>query len=93
MADKELSELIKKIDKNHKDLLTKYNVLVKRTNSIITSISTINDKLDYLVETMSMFELVEEEEEDEGDFNPYRIESEDYNDDDDDDDEHGRGYD
>jgi len=91
MADKEINELLKKIEKNHKDLLTKYNVLVKRTSSIITTLSTLNDKMDYLVETMSMFELVEDEEEYEEDFNPYRIESEDY--DDDDDDEDGRGYD
>ena len=55
MADKELKDLIRTLDKNHKDLITKYNVLVKRTSSIITSVNLINEKLDYLVETMSMF--------------------------------------
>jgi len=89
MADREMNELIKKIEKNHKDLLTKYNVLVKRTNSIITSLSTISDKLDYLVETMSMFELVEEEDEEE--YEEYLNQYED--DEDDDDDEHEKGYD
>jgi len=91
MADKEINELIKKIEKNHKDLLTKYNVLVKRTSSIITTLATLNDKLDYLVETMSMFELVEED----GDAEEYEEYFSQYEDseDDDDDDEHGRGYD
>ena len=60
MADKELKDLIRTLDKNHKDLITKYNVLVKRTSSIITSVNLINEKLDYLVETMSMFELMED---------------------------------
>ena len=35
MNDSELKKLILKIEKNHKDLTTKYRVLVKRTDSII----------------------------------------------------------
>jgi len=78
MTDKLIEQLKKHIDKNHKDLITKYNVLVKRTNSIITSLSKIDEKLNYLVETMSMFELVEEDEEEE--FDPYHVDPEDYED-------------
>lgn len=80
MADKEIVNLLKNIEKNQKDLTTKYNVLVKRTNSIITSLSEINEKLDFLVETMSMFELEDDEddEDDYEDFNPYQQETEDY---------------
>jgi hypothetical protein len=84
MVDKEITKLIKDIDKNHKDLLTKYNVLVKRTSSIISSLSELNAKIDYLAEMMSMFELAEENEEEE--FDPYHLESEDYEDIDNDDD-------
>ena len=76
MSDKELKDLIRTLDKNHKDLITKYNVLVKRTSSIITTINTINEKLDYLVETMSMFELIEEEVYE--DFDPYSQAQEEY---------------
>ena len=80
MADKEIVNLLKNIEKNQKDFTTKYNVLVKRTNSIITSLSEINEKLDFLVETMSMFELEDDEddEDDYEDFNPYQQETEDY---------------
>ena len=87
MADKELKDLIRTLDKNHKDLITKYNVLVKRTSSIITSVNLINEKLDYLVETMSMFELVEDEMQQ--DFDPYSQQEEEYEEveDDDEDDE------
>lgn len=90
--DLEFKKLKQSLDKNYKDLTTKYNVLVKRTNSIITSLSEINQKLDYLVETMSMFELVEDDSED---FNPYNVEEEEYEDmeDDEDDDSLGKGYD
>jgi predicted transcriptional regulator len=90
MADKEIVNLLKNIEKNQKDLTTKYNVLVKRTNSIITSLSEINEKLDFLVETMSMFELADDEdgeddEDDYEDFNPYQKETEDYEEEDEDD--------
>lgn len=70
---KKIKELL---EEHHKDLTTKYSVLVKRTNSIITTLSGINDKLDYLVDTMSMFELIEEENRE--DFDPYHTEQEDY---------------
>lgn len=86
MADKEIQNLARTIEKNQKDLVTKYNVLVKRTSSIISTLAEMNEKLDYLLETMSMFEIVEEDEYDE-DFNPYAAEPEDYYEDDDDDDE------
>ena len=89
--DKELDNLIKTIEKNHKDLLTKYNVLVKRTNSIITGLNLANEKLDFLVETMGMFELIEEDHIGE-DFDPYSHQPEEYEEDDDDE-EDGRGYD
>lgn len=66
--DKELISVLKKIEANQKDLITKYNVLVKRTNSIITSLSQIDTKIEYLVETMSMFET---DEDDEGEYDGF----------------------
>jgi hypothetical protein len=86
MADKEIINLLKSIEKNQKDLTTKYNVLVKRTNSIINSLSQINEKLNFLIETMSMFELSEDEEDYE-DFDPYKTNVEDHEDSDEEDDE------
>lgn len=84
----EYQELNNTIQKYQKDLTTKYNVLVKRTNSIITSLDKLNTKMDYLVERMSMFELVDEDEED---LESYGIDPEEYEEDDEDDD--GQGYD
>lgn len=84
----EYQELNNTIQKHQKDLTTKYNVLVKRTNSIITSLDKLNTKMDYLVERMSMFELVDEDEED---LESYGIDPEEYEEDDEDDD--GQGYD
>ena len=67
VADNELEKVLIEIDKHHKSLETKYNVLVKRTNSMIKSLSIIDDKLDFLLDKMSMFEFIEEAgEEDEG---------------------------
>lgn len=84
MSDKPIEKII---ESSYKDLTTKYNVLVKRTNSIITSVNTMNAKLDFLVEKMSMFELMEDENEDE------EIEGyEPYDDDDEDDDDEGEEY-
>jgi hypothetical protein len=62
MPEKSIEKLI---EENHKDLKTKYNVLVKRTNSIISSLTKIDAKMDFLVEKMAMFELMEDEDEDE----------------------------
>lgn len=84
----EYQELNNTIQKHQKDLTTKYNVLVKRTNSIITSLDKLNTKMDYLVERMSMFELVDEDEED---LESYGVDPEEYEEDDEDDD--GQGYD
>jgi len=88
MSDQHLEKL-KNIEKNQRDLFTKYNVLVKRTNSIITTLNQINEKLDYLVETMSMFELMEDSaEEDEDDYESYSSEyTEDEDEDEDEEDE------
>ena len=75
MSDKPLEKLV---EEYYKKLETKYNVLVKRTNSIITSLTKIDSKLDYLIEKMSMFELMEEEEEDiENEYEPYNEDDED----------------
>ena len=84
----EYQEIKNLIQKHQKDLTTKYNVLVKRTNSIITSLDNLNTKMDYLVERMSMFEFIDEDE-DEDDLESYGIDPEEYEDDDDD----GQGYD
>ncbi len=82
VADNELEKVLIEIDKHHKSLETKYNVLVKRTNSMIKSLSIIDDKLDFLLDKMSMFEFIEEAgEEDEEEFDPYHVEPEDYEDD------------
>lgn len=75
MPEKSIEKLI---EENHKDLKTKYNVLVKRTNSIISSLNKIDAKLDFLVEKMAMFELMEEEdEEDEEDYGSYDVDDDD----------------
>lgn len=75
MPEKSIEKLI---EENNKDLKTKYNVLVKRTNSIISSINKIDAKLDFLVEKMAMFELMEDEDEDdEEEHESYDVDEED----------------
>lgn len=61
MPDKPVEKIV---EEYFKKLETKYNVMVKRTNSIISSLNEVNSKLDYLIEKMSMFELMEEDDED-----------------------------
>ena len=83
MSNNDLDKLLTAIEDNHKQLVTKYNVLVKRTNSIISTLKELNSKLDFLSDKMSMFEIIEEEDiEDEPDFDPYQVEPEDYEEDD-----------
>jgi len=83
MSNNDLDKLLTAIEDNHKQLVTKYNVLVKRTNSIISTLKDLNSKLDFLSDKMSMFEIIEEEDiEDEPDFDPYQVEPEDYEEDD-----------
>jgi hypothetical protein len=72
MPEKSIEKLI---EENHKDLKTKYNVLVKRTNSIISSLNKIDAKLDFLVEKMAMFELMEDEDEEE--YESYDVDEDD----------------
>lgn len=74
MPEKSIEKLI---EENHKDLKTKYNVLVKRTNSIISSLNKIDAKLDFLVEKMAMFELMEDEDEDEEEYESYDVDEDD----------------
>lgn len=68
----ELHKIAKKIDLNHRDLVTKYNVLVKRTNSIITSLSKMLEYIDSITEKLSVLEFIEDEESVEEFFDPYR---------------------
>lgn len=70
MPEKSIEELI---EDNHKDLKIKYNVLVKRTNSIISSLNKIDAKLDFLVEKMAMFELMEDEDEEDEEYESYDV--------------------
>jgi len=84
MSNNDLDKLLTAIEDNHKQLVTKYNVLVKRTNSIISTLKELNSKLNFLSDKMSMFEIIEEEDiEDEPDFDPYQVEPEDYEEEDD----------
>ena len=79
MSNNDLDKLLTAIEDNHKQLVTKYNVLVQRTNSIISTLKELNSKLNFLSDKMSMFEIIEEEDiEDEPDFDPYQVEPEDY---------------
>lgn len=73
MADNnlELNKLCKRLEGHHKDLTTKYNILVKRTNSIINTLKDVNTKLEYLSDKLSMFEFIEAEDGIEGYFDPY----------------------
>lgn len=92
MNDSELKKLILKIEKNHKDLTTKYRVLVKRTDSIISSLNDLQPKIDSLINKLSVFEILSEDVEEQEEWNPYdSVEPEDY--DNYDDDEEGKGYD
>ena len=84
MSNNDLDKLLTAIEDNHKQLVTKYDVLVKRTNSIISTLKELNSKLNFLSDKMSMFEIIEEEDiEDEPDFDPYQVEPEDYEEEDD----------
>lgn len=79
MSNNELKDLMKTLDANHKELATKYNVLVKRTNSIINSVKDINEKLEFIADKLSMLDFMEQDDEDsDEDFNPYSLDPEDY---------------
>ena len=92
MNDSELKKLILKIEKNHKDLTTKYRVLVKRTDSIISSLNDLQPKIDSLINKLSVFEILSEDVEEQEEWNPYdSVEPEDY--DNYDDEDEGKGYD
>jgi len=91
MNDSELKKLILKIEKNHKDLTTKYRVLVKRTDSIISSLNDLQPKIDSLINKLSVFEILSEDVEEQEEWNPYdNVEPEDYENYDEDE---GKGYD
>lgn len=68
MPDKPVEKIV---EEYFKKLETKYNVMVKRTNSIISSLNEINTKMDHLIEMMSMFELMEEDDDIEDEYEKY----------------------
>ena len=66
--------------------ITNFSISVGwNSNPSTLSVNLINEKLDYLVETMSMFELVEDEIHE--DFDPYSHQEEEYEEVEEDDDE------
>ena len=74
----DLQKIVAKLEKNHKDLVTKYRVLVKRTDSIISSLQSIEPKVDLLLDKLSAFEILDEELEEQEGWNPYVTEAEEY---------------
>lgn len=74
----DLQKIVAKLEKNHKDLVTKYRVLVKRTDSIISSLHSLEPKVDLLLEKLSAFEILDEELEEQEGWNPYEAEAEEY---------------
>tara|TARA_B100002019_G_C21174955_1_gene550580 strand:+ start:468 stop:728 length:261 start_codon:yes stop_codon:yes gene_type:complete len=74
----DLQKIVAKLEKNHKDLVTKYRVLVKRTDSIISSLQSIEPKVDLLLDKLSAFEILDEELEEQEGWNPYETEAEEY---------------
>ena len=71
----DLQKIVAKLEKNHKDLVTKYRVLVKRTDSIISSLHSLEPKVDLLLEKLSAFEILNEELEEQEGWNPYETEA------------------
>jgi hypothetical protein len=74
----DLQKIVAKLEKNHKDLVTKYRVLVKRTDSIISSLQSLEPKVDLLLQKLSAFEILDEELEEQEGWNPYETEAEEY---------------
>jgi len=72
----DLQKIVARLEKNHKDLVTKYRVLVKRTDSIISSLQTLEPKVDLLLQKLSAFEILDEELEEQEGWNPYETEAE-----------------
>lgn len=68
----ELNKISRKIELNHKDLTTKYNVLVKRTNSIISSLNKMLEYIDTITEKLSVLEFIEDEESIQEFYDPYQ---------------------
>lgn len=68
----ELNKISRKIELNHKDLTTKYNVLVKRTNSIISSLNKMLEYIDAITEKLSVLEFIEDEESIQEFYDPYQ---------------------
>ena len=74
----DLQKIVARLEKNHKDLVTKYRVLVKRTDSIISSLQSLEPKVDLLLQKLSAFEILDEELEEQEGWNPYETEAEEY---------------
>lgn len=68
----ELNKISRKIELNHKDLTTKYNVLVKRTNSIISSLNKMLEYIDAITEKLSVLEFIDDEESIQEFYDPYQ---------------------
>jgi hypothetical protein len=79
--DKDLAKILAKLDKDHKDLTTKYRVLVKRTSSIISTLKSIDTKINNLLDKLSIFEILDEDIDSQTEWNPYdEVEPEDFED-------------